>query len=180
MLGMNRQQQEAAFAFKQREEARVREASAAKSKIEAKARKAASDAEYEELAAEVLAWEEAGFTWLKAGEGMFGPNYDFQNELKRLGMRYAESRILPYENLNDMGVNVYAGVRAIFLHGLIALVLSLIAVALGFFNWIVLIASVAYVVWRFRVRKGWLLKQRADARNLRAEITDAHDLRALS
>lgn len=46
MLGMNRQQQEAAFALKLREEARVREASAAKTRIKAKARKAATDAEF--------------------------------------------------------------------------------------------------------------------------------------
>lgn len=158
------------YYLEQKENSRRSEATA-KATADEKARQNAAEA-----AAEVSAWEEVGLAWLKEGEALYGPNYDFQDELKRLGMRYAEGRILPYEDLNDLGVNVYAGVRAIFAHGLLALVISLIAAALGLPNWICLLASGAYVFWRFRARRDWLLGKRADARAHRAEIREAHKL----
>lgn len=145
------------------------------SKAKAAADEKAQQAE-EERAAEVRAWEEVGLAWLKEGETLYGPNYDYQDELKRLGMRYGVDRSLPYENLNDSDVIVQAGGRAIFAHGLLAFVISLIAAALGLPNWICLLASGAYVFWRFRVRRHWLLGKRADARAHRAEITEAHKL----
>ncbi|TWI28209.1 hypothetical protein [Paracoccus sulfuroxidans] len=145
-----------------------------------KAKAAADEAaqqEAAERAEEVRAWEETGLSWLKDGEALFGPNYDFQDELRRLGMRYAVDRILPYEDLNDLGVNVYAGASAIFIHGAVALFLSWIAIVFGVPNWIGLLVGSAYVFWRFRIRKVWLLKQRAEARAFRKEVVEAQVLR---
>lgn len=164
---MTKQQKEAL-------DAAVNAEAAERERLESKVQQEAA-----ERAVKVAAWEDDGLSWLKAGEGLFGPNYEFQGELNRLGMRYTESRILPYEGLSDFGIKVYAGVRAIFLHGLIAVVLSLIAVDSGVPLWFELLASGAYVIWYFRVRKTWLLTQRADSHALRAEIAEARSLRAL-
>lgn len=158
------------YYLEQKENSRRSEATA-KATADEKARQNAAKA-----AAEVSAWEEVGLAWLKEGEALYGPNYDYQDELKRLGMRYGVDRSLPYENLNDSDVIVQAGGRAIFAHGLLAFVISLIAAALGLPHWICLLASGAYVFWRFRVRRHWLLGKRADARAHRAEITEAHKL----
>lgn len=138
---------------------------AEKQRAEERARaKAKDDEDPSEWDLTVDAWEEAGLTWLKEGEAIFGPGFDFQSELRRLARIYAESRRLPYEDLNDLGVNVYAGFRAVFVHGLVALVLSVIALAAGAPLWFCVITSAFYLVWRFRARRTWLIEQRAAAR----------------
>lgn len=118
----------------------------------------------------VDAWEKSGLTWLKKGEAIFGPGFDFQSELQRLARTYADSRRLPYEDLNDLGVNVYAGFRAVFVHGLAALVLSIFALAAGVSLWFCVITSAFYLVWRFRARRTWLIEQKAAARAFRSEV----------
>ena len=143
---------------------------AEKQRAEERARvRAKDDEDPSEWELVVDAWEKSGLTWLKKGEAIFGPGFDFQSELQRLARTYAESRRLPYEHLNNLGVNVYAGFRAVFVHGLVALVLSVFALAAGAPLWFCGITSAFYLVWRFRARRTWLIKQRAAARVFRSE-----------
>lgn len=171
----NRQRQDVDLYYLEKQNEKRRSDATARAAKDEQARREAA-----RRAAEVSAWEEVGLAWLKEGEDLFGRNYDFRRELRILERHFAQSRILPYEDYTNLDLNLNAGFRAIFVHGLIALVLSFIVSALGLPYWISLIASAAYVVWRFRVRKGWLLKQRAEAWSLRAEIADPYELRALT
>lgn len=162
MSKMQREASEALWLEKQAEERGTQE--------KAKADRIAEENEYpSEWDLKVEAWERKGIEWLKAGEELFGSRYDYEMELGRVGRFYSVERTLPYENFNAFGVFLYAGVRTIALHGLFALFLSLVALIFGVPLWLCVPASLAYVVWRFRQRRAWILLKRDEADELRKE-----------
>lgn len=163
MSKMQREAAEAAWLIRQKEE-RLDEA---KKKADRAAKQDAYPSEWE---IKVEAWEQSGMDWLRAGEKLFGPRYDYQMELGRVGRFYSVERTLPYENFNAFGVALYAAVRTFALHGLFALVLSLIAMVVGMPLWFCVAISLIYVTWRFRQRREWILLKRAEADELRAEV----------
>ncbi len=89
-------------------------------------------------------------------------------ELGRVGRFYSIERRLPYENFNAFGVILYATGHTIALHGLLALVLSLVALIAGLPLWLCVATSLVYVAWRFRQRRVWILNKRGGADGLRA------------
>ncbi|MFB9223626.1 hypothetical protein [Paracoccus cavernae] len=136
----------------------------------AKADRIAKEKKYpSEWDLKVEAWEREGMEWLKAGEELFGPRYDYEMELGRLGRSYSIKSPLPYEDLSAFWVNFSAFIQTIALDGILALLLSSVARHFGVPLWLCLPASLAYVVWRFRQRRAWILLKRDEADGLRKE-----------
>ena len=163
MSKMQREAAEAAWLERQEEERRQE----AKRIADKTAKKRTYPSEWD---VKIEAWEKAGIEWLRSGEELLGPRYDYEMELGRVGRFYSVERQLPYENFNAFGVFLYAAVRTIALHGLFVLVLSLVALIAGLPLWLCAAASIVYVVWRFRQRRDWILLKRTEAHDLRAGI----------
>lgn len=167
MMHLTKMQREASeLAWMEREAKKRRAEEQAKADRAAK-RKAMLDARPSDWDIEVQAWERDGIEWLKAGEKLFGPRYDYQMELGRLARFYSVARALPYEHHNALGVIASAGVRTIVVHGLLTLFLSLVALIFGAPLWLCVAAGSIYLVWRFLLRREWILLKRAEAHELR-------------